>query len=188
MKNLEAAIEALLFIYGESLTLKHLGEILDLNQEVVRAGMDKLELALKADERGLILIRQGEKAQLATKPDFSGYLEKIMKAELRESLTPAATETLSIITYGAPITRSEIDYIRGVNSSFIIRSLLLRGLVDRNLDEKRTNTYVYQASLDFLKFLGVSKVEELPDYQKFFELAKKVKPVQAAPITNPNPV
>ncbi len=130
-----------------------------------------------------MLIRHGQQLQLATKPNFKGLLEKVVKAELHEALTPAGLETLSIITYGGPILRSEIDYIRGVNSSFILRALLLRGLINRNPDPRRGNAYLYGPSFDFLKHLGGASVTELPDYQVFAELAMKVKqPLESVPV------
>ena len=82
-------------------------------------------------------------------------------------MTSAALETISIIAYAGPISRADIEYIRGVNSSFTIRNLLLRGLVERTIDPKRSNAYVYTASFDLIKRLGLSKVEELPDYAKY---------------------
>lgn len=169
-KKLSAELEALLFIYGEPLEIKKLTKILNIKESELQEALLLLETDLNREERGLSLIQDKNKIQLATKPEFAKLLESITKQEFTELLTPAALETLSIVTYAGPITRADIEYIRGVNSSFILRSLLMRGLVEREADLKRSNAYVYKASFDLLRHLGLSKIEDLPDYQKYKEI------------------
>ena len=84
-------------------------------------------------------------------------------------------ETLSIVTYAGPMTRAELEYIRGVNSSFTMRNLLIRGLIERYPDPKRTNVFIYKPSFDLLKHIGISKVEDLPEYEKFQALIAKLR-------------
>ena len=79
-------------------------------------------------------------------------------------------ETLTIISYAGPISRADIEYIRGVNSSFIMRALLMRGLADRSVDSKRSNTYLYSTSFELLRHLGLTKNSDLPDYSKYKDL------------------
>jgi len=114
----------------------------------------------------------GQKVQLATKSEFAPLMEEFIKDEFKEDLTPASLETLSLIAYLGPISRAQIDYYRGVNSSFILRNLLMRGLVERYTDPQRANVYFYQASFDLMKYLGISKMEDLPEYEKFKTMAK----------------
>ena len=76
-------------------------------------------------------------------------------------------ETIAIIAYKGPLTRLDIEYVRGVNSSFIIRNLLMRGLVERVENPKDARSYLYKVSFDFLKHLGVTGIEDLPQYQEF---------------------
>ena len=90
-----------------------------------------------------------------------------MKSEFSEELSRAAIETAAIIAYQGPITRAEIEYVRGVNSSFILRGLLMRGLVERIENPKDARSYLYRISFDFLKHLGLTKIEDLPQYQEF---------------------
>ena len=78
----------------------------------------------------------------------------------------AGLETLSIILYQGPITRSEIDYIRGVNSNFILRNLLVRGLIEKIVSPKDTRSFMYRPTFELLQHIGVSKIENVPDYQK----------------------
>lgn len=174
-ENLTAKLEALLFIYGEPMTYKKIVKMLEIAEKDVKELVSNLKDALNQDSRGLSLVLDAEKAQLVTKPGFGNMLQKIVKEEVSETLTPASLETLSIITYTGPISRAEIEYIRGVNSTFILRNLLIRGLIERSVDPKKSNVYLYNPSLDFLKFIGISKVEDLPEYQKFNDLIKKLR-------------
>jgi segregation and condensation protein B len=171
MSELEAKIEALLFVYGEPLAFKRLAEILGITpaeaEEVVKSLGEKLK-----NESGLKIIFEGGRVQLVTKPEYGSLVEKLVREETREELSPASLETLAIVSYLGPVARSTIEYIRGVNSSFILRSLLIRGLVERMSDSKRTNVYLYKPSFDLLKFFGIGAVEELPEFGKFRELDK----------------
>ena len=95
---------------------------------------------------------------------MSALIEKLTKEELMKDLGKAGLETLSIILYKGPVKRSEIDYIRGVNSSFTLRALSVRGLVEKTVDTKDNRRYIYKPSFELLSFMGVKSIEELPDY------------------------
>lgn len=167
-----AAIEAILFAYGEPMGIKKIAKLLKTEEEEIKKGLDELAKNLEQESRGLKLIFNGNEAQLATKPEFISFLENFIKEEFKENLTPASLETLSLIAYFGPISRVQIDYYRGVNSTFIIRSLLLRGLIDRHPDPQKSNVYLYETSFDLLKYLGVAKAGELPEYEKFRTMNK----------------
>lgn len=166
-QNLIAAIEAILFSYGDSMEVKKISGLLKISEDETKQAIKELQKNLENENRGLKLIFSGEKAQLATKPEFSGFLENFIKEEFKEDLTPATLETLSLIAYFGPVSRAKIDYFRGVNSSFILRNLLIRGLIERASDIEGERGYLYQLSFDCLKHLGISKIEDLPEYQKF---------------------
>lgn len=170
-KNLKAKLEALLFVLAEPIALKKLGELLKVDEETLKNELAALKEDLNDENRGLWITEIGNQVQLTTKPDFSHLLEEVMKGELTEELTPSSLETLSIIAYLGPVTRAMVEYIRGVNSSFIIRSLLLRGLIQR-LEEKKSNAYLYDLSFEFLRRLGLSDKGKLPDYEKYHDLMK----------------
>lgn len=174
-KELTARLEALLFIYGESLAVRKIAGILNISEAETENAIAALDSELKQENRGLFLIRDQEKVQLSTKPTFGGLLDNIVKEEFKESLSPASLETLSIVLYANPISRAEIDFIRGVNSTFILRSLLIRGLVDRESDPERSNVYLYKPSFELLKYLGISKTEDLPEYQRFQALMENMR-------------
>ncbi|MDP2598984.1 MAG: SMC-Scp complex subunit ScpB [Candidatus Liptonbacteria bacterium] len=172
LDNKLAELEALLFIHGEPLPVKKIASILDIKNEEIAELLEGFKQRLEAENRGLTLVMDGEKVQLATKAKFGKILEKFVKDELSEELTPASLETLSAIIYFAPITRSRLEYLRGVNSSFILRSLLLRGLVERFPDPLRQNQYLYRPTFELLKHIGLEKREDMPDFEKFQSLMK----------------
>lgn len=182
MDNLLSKIEAVLFAYGEPISIDRLSKILNITSTELETAIKDFETELAKQERGINLIKNTGKIQLATKPELAGLLEDIIKQEFTEDLTPAALETLSIIAYAGPISRADIEYIRGVNSSFTMRNLLLRGLVERTIDPKRANAYIYTASFDLIKRLGILKVEDLPDYEKYKQMVKNLHEASLNPI------
>jgi segregation and condensation protein B len=190
--SLIARLEALLFVYGELLSIKKAAEVLGVKKEEISEAAKQLSDALATRGSGLTVMVHDDSLQLATRPEHAALLQAVIKAELNESLTPASLETLAIITYAGPIARAEIDYIRGVNSSYTLRALALRGLVDRETDPQRANVYLYRPSADLVRHLGITKLEELPDYQRLRGVAEKIKQPassvnQVTPIAAPAP-
>jgi segregation and condensation protein B len=175
-----ASLEALLFVHGEPLSVKDIARVLEMPEEEARALIGEYGKTLEAEERGLMMLMHGEKVQLATKAKFAQFLAHFVKEELSGDLTPASVETLSLVAYLGPIPRAVIDHHRGVNSAFILRNLALRGLVSRVEDPKNANTFLYEASFELLKHLGIAKKEDLPEYEKFHELFEK-KPATDVP-------
>ncbi|MCP6719794.1 MAG: SMC-Scp complex subunit ScpB [Patescibacteria group bacterium] len=169
-----AELEALLFHYGEPITVKKIAKLLKIKEVECGKLLDGLEQELKQNSaRGLMLLRQETRVQLVTKPDLKNINESLIREEFREELSPASLETLSIIAYLGPIPRLMIDYVRGVNSSFILRGLLMRGLIERETDPKKKNVYEYRVSFNFLGHIGLSKQEELPEYEKYKDILQR---------------
>jgi len=160
-------LEALLFIHGEPLALKKMQAVLEMKQEDAELLLSEFGKKLAEEGRGLALLKDEEKIQLVTKPEFNKVLEGFVKEELSGDLSAASLEALALIAYFGPLSRSRIEYLRGVNSSFILRSLLLRGLVERFPDPARQNAFLYRATFDLLKHLGIKGKEDMPDYEKF---------------------
>ncbi len=173
--NLKAALEALLFIYGEPTKLKKLAQVLHASTEEVEQALSEMKAGFESGDRGLNLVIHDDEAALVTKPELGEILKQVVKEELDAELTPASLETLSIVAYLGPCSRAEIDYIRGVNSSFILRSLMVRGLVEKKSGPGTGNSPLYQASFDFLRHVGVSSAADLPDYGKYHELVDKLR-------------
>ena len=111
----------------------------------------------------MLLMKEGEVA-LGTAPELSGLIEDLQKEELNKELSKASLETLSIVLYKNGASRAEIDYIRGVNSSFTLRALSIRGLVEKITDPKDSRRYIYKPSFELLSYMGIKSVDELPDH------------------------
>jgi segregation and condensation protein B len=162
--QLEQKIEAILFFKGEPVSLKKLGEVLKVSPGEVLDAISNLKSSL--ENRGVALLENNGEFTLGTAPELSDLIENLQKEELNKDLSKAALETLSIALYKNGASRAEIDYIRGVNSSFTLRALSIRGLVEKTTDPKDSRRYIYKPSFDLFSFMGVKSVEELPDFSE----------------------
>ena len=177
MENLDKRIEAILFIHGEPVSLERLVKILAGSKTDMQEALNELDRRLTGT--ALTLVWHKDTVQLATRPAFAKDTQTLIKEEVSSEISRAAAETLAVVAYKGPLARAGIDYIRGVNSSYTLRNLLIRGLIERKTNPKDSRTYIYQVSADFLKFLGLSRIEELPEYADFtkqFEGFLAVKP------------
>lgn len=163
--NLKSAIESILFVQGEPLAISRLVKITGAKKAEIESALR--ELAEEYRERGIRLIENGDEWQFATHPANKAIVERLVTSELSEDLSRASREVLSTIAYKGPMSRAEIEYIRGVNSSFTLRSILIRGLVSREENPSDRRSYLYRISTDFLKYLGLTRPEELPQYEAF---------------------
>ncbi|OGI86088.1 hypothetical protein A3A05_01595 [Candidatus Nomurabacteria bacterium RIFCSPLOWO2_01_FULL_41_12] len=173
MNNLESKIEAILFFKGEPISLKKISEILSSSAKASdgqgKFGQVEIDEAIKKlknnlQGRGIVMLENDGEITLGTAPEHSSLIEHLQKEELNKELSKASLETLSIVLYKNGVSRAEIDYIRGVNSSFTLRALSVRGLVERTVDTKDNRRYIYKPSFELLSFMGVKNAEELPDY------------------------
>ncbi|MBU0723177.1 SMC-Scp complex subunit ScpB [Patescibacteria group bacterium] len=160
-KDLEKYIEAILFHKAEAVKISFLVDILDATKEVVLEAIAKLKIQLEG--RGVVLMQNNDMIMLGTTPQTAVVVEKIIKDELDKDLGKPGLETLSIVLYRKSVKRSEIDYIRGVNSSYILRNMVMRGLVER-INMPHNKSFFYRPTFELLAYLGVSCVEELPNY------------------------
>ena len=160
--KLDSLIEAVLYFKGEPVSKKEILKILEISSETLNEALKILRE--KLTDRGIVLIESDSEVSLGTSPEASEVIEKLRKEDLEKDLGKAGLETLTIVAYKGPIGRNSIDNIRGVNSSFILRNLMIRGLVERVGDPKDQRAYLYKPSLDLLKYLGIEKVEDLPEY------------------------
>ena len=163
--NLEGRIEAVLFSRGGSLKIAELAQILESDMESVRAALRGLYQSLES--RGVTLLEHDDTVMMGTSPDCSDDIRKALAIDLTGELTKAALETLTLVAYRGPLAKSEIDFIRGVNSHFILRNLMVRGLIDRIESPTNKRAYFYQVTLELLAHLGISRVEDLPEYESY---------------------
>ena len=161
--TISAQIEAILFFKGEPVTVRFLASTLKVSEDEVQQGLEALGGALREGNRGIVVMRNGDEVTLGTTPQMGATIEALLKEELVKDLGKAGLETLAIVLYRSPITRTEINYIRGVNSNYILRNLLVRGLIEK-IDNASARSTMYKPTFELLSYMGVSKVEDLPEY------------------------
>ena len=161
--DLETKIEAILFWKGEPVSIDKLIDLLKVSKDEIASAVIALTENLVG--RGIVLlVREGE-ITLGTNPELSDLMEGMQKEELNKDLSKSSLETLSIVLYKNGVSRAEIDYIRGVNSSFILRALSIRGLVEKTIDSRDNRRFIYKPTLELMSFMGIKSPQELPDYE-----------------------
>ncbi len=163
--SLEAKIEALLFVAAGAVSIEQLAIALDQKNEDVQTALDRLE-AYYQQERGICIQRHAGRVQLTTAPQLAKVVEKFLGLEATARLSRAALETLAIVAYKQPITRPGIDYIRGVSSDGVIKSLLSKGLIQEiGRADSPGRPVLFGTTVEFLQYFGLSSIDELPPYE-----------------------
>lgn len=155
------SIHAYLFATAEPTRVKVLAERLAITPDQVRAAITELKSSLQ--DSGVHLVESADEVTLATAPEQHALIETVRKDELSKELSKASAETLSIVSYLPGIRRADIEFIRGVNVSYTIRALLMRGLIEARTDGR---VATYYPTTQFFQSLGISSSEELPEYTK----------------------
>jgi segregation and condensation protein B len=161
MSEAAQQIEALLFSLGRPLSRDELMKHLKLSGEALEAAITELS----NEARGIVVVDDGRELSLRTASAAAGVVERVRKEEYARDIGKAGLEALSAILYRGPLSRSDIDFIRGVNSSQTLRTLTMRGLVRRIPNPKDERQYLYEPTGELLGQLGVRSVRELPDYE-----------------------
>lgn len=173
MTELQQKIEALIFFKNEPVSYEWLSTQLGIDSSEVQSAVATMKDFY--DNRGIVLIATPDEVSLMTASPATELIQSLTKNEKGRELSKQALETLAIILYKGQVTKSEIDYIRGVNSVFILRNLLIRGLVakKKNDDDKRAPYYV--PTTDTLSFLGLQTLQDLPDFERIQNEIQKVE-------------
>lgn len=159
---LDILIEAVLFFKATPQKKVSLLKLFDVSKEDLAHAIEQLRSRLEFG--AMRLVETETELSLATAPELSEFIEAMRKAELKGDIGKAGAETLAIILYKEPVTRAEIDRVRGVNSSFILRNLLMKGLIER---EATGNTFQFRVTPTLLQHLGISQKQELPRFSDF---------------------
>jgi len=162
--SIKDKIESLLFISAKPISAKQLADLIGTPEEEIKKAGEELEKEYKSSKRGVQIIKNGSKYQMVSSPDNAKLVQDFIKDETTGELSRPSLETLTIIAYRGPIAKTDLDHIRGVNCSLILRNLLIRGLIEAKSD-KKGETY-YNVTFDFIRFLGINDISELPDYAK----------------------
>lgn len=167
MENI-AILEGLLFVVGEDgISLSKIKEVMEIDDETLSKLILDLEKTYSDSKRGITLMKYGDKLKLTTKKEHHSFYEKLSLQADESILTQASLETLAIIAYNGPVTRMEVDEIRGINSSHIIRKLVSKNLIE---EVGRADTpgkpRLYAVTDDFLDYFGLKDVSELPQIEE----------------------
>lgn len=167
MLETKGIIEALLFTWGDPLDLKSISTILDLDESIVENLLEEMIQEFNEKERGLRIIRVNDSYQLGTRIEHFDYIKKLNNRN-KKSLSNAAIETLSIIAYKQPVTKSDIDNIRGVKSDRVIETLCEKKLIEElgRLD-RPGRPIIYGTNENFLRYFGLESLDNLPDIDGF---------------------
>ena len=163
--SLQALLESLLFVADEPVQVKHLASVLQTSQEEVSLALDELASEY-AQHRGLRLQFKRQRVQMVTAPESTDAVRRFLGVEQSSRLSPAALETLAIVAYRQPVTRAQVEGVRGVNSDSVIRTLVNRGLVEElGRLEQAGRPIVYGTTFEFLQQFGLSSLGQLPDLE-----------------------
>ncbi len=163
--SLKSQLESLLFVSLKPLAIKELATLTKSKIPQLERALQELEVEYNRGERGLRLIKNNNKYQLTTSGDNADLIKNFLHQETSGELSIPSLEALTIIAYRSPIAKLELEMIRGVNCSLIIRNLLLRGLIEEKFNNTKKENY-YTVSHDFLRFIGLTEVANLPDYEE----------------------
>lgn len=169
--SIKAKIEALLFVSEKPVSAKELAGATGAKVEEVKQILAEMETE-RADS-GIVILNNNDHYMLVSNPAASDMIKDFLNAELREKLSEASLETLAVISYKQPVSRAEIEAIRGVNSQYTLRLLTMRGLIEKAKSASDSRIQLYKTTHEFLQHMGLTNKNQLPDFE---ELTAKVKP------------
>lgn len=183
--NIKSKIESILFTSSKPLSIGKISKFIGCDKSDVKKEITMLMDEYNNRSGGIVIVKNLMQYQMMSSPDNSNAVKEFLKSEVSGELTQPALETLTIIAYRGPISKPEIDQIRGVNCGLILKNLSIRGLIESgsgkkikldNSDIKKdflNDELYYNVTFDFLKFLGVKSVDELPDYDRLNDSTEK---------------
>ncbi len=161
--DVPALIEALLFVAPAPIPIARLAQVLDAGEDVIQAALETLAGRYAGERRGLRVIRRADRVHVTTAPEAAAYIEKFLGLDLSTKLSTAALETLAVIAYRQPLTRGDIEAIRGVNCDGVLKTLLARALVEPvGRLEQPGRPFLYGTTLQFLQYFGLEGLDRLP--------------------------
>ncbi len=180
---LTTTVESILFAAAKPVAFAALRKALGADEAALREAVSDIHRRFNVDSSGIHLLEQEDQLQFVTNPSAAEPVAAFLKAETAGELTRPSLETLTVIAYRGPVTRPELEQIRGVNCALILRNLLVRGLIEEREDTARLQP-VYTVSPDFLRHLGLTSIEDLPQYAELHaneRITQLVQELAAAP-------
>ena len=161
--TLKGRIEAILFVAGEAVSVRDLARALQTEEAEIRGALNALRDEYDFEQRGFLLKRFGDKVQLATRPLYAGDVVRLLQPVQQQSLSQAAMETLAVVAYKQPVTRAEVEQIRGVKCDYSLQSLMMKGLIQEAGRKDTIGRPILYATTDmFLSHFGIQGLEDLP--------------------------
>ena len=160
--SLLSKLESILFVASKPLSVSTLAQSLQKNEVEVEEAIETLKMKYNQPESGIHILSEGKSVQFSTNPENGEVIQVFLKQEIAGELTKAQLETLTVIGYRGPVSRSEVEQIRGINCAVILRNLLMRGLIE---ESNEGLVPLYSLSFEALSHLGIHAVIELPEYE-----------------------
>jgi segregation and condensation protein B len=164
----KSKIESILFVASKPLSVKKIAAVLKISDKEALEVLKSLQQKDNNADSGIAILQNGEEWQMVASADNKEVSEHFLKAEVSGELTRPQLETLTVISYCGPITKPELEQIRGVNCSLILRNLMLRGLIKENEDNAELLP-AYEITMDYLRHLGLNSLAELPNYSQLHQ-------------------
>lgn len=167
-------VEAILFVTGNAVEKREICRAMDIDESELEETLDALESGYDFERRGLRVLRFGAHVQLATRPDYAPYVEKLLQPVQKQSLSQAIMETLAVIAYRQPVTKAEVELIRGVKCDYSVQSLVAKGLIEEvGRKEALGRPILYGTTDAFLRHFCISSLADLPEID-FSKLTSKL--------------
>lgn len=161
--SLKGRIEAILFVAGEAVSLKDMAKALAVGEKELKTALEEIGSEYDYEQRGFMLKRFGDKVQLATRPLYAEDVLRLLQPVQQQSLSQAAMETLAVVAYKQPVTRAEVEQIRGVKCDYSLQSLTAKGLIAEAGRKDTIGRPILYATTDtFLSHFGIATLEDLP--------------------------
>jgi len=180
-EQLARQIEALLFALGEALSRDELAKIFHTDRGAVEKAVGHLQTEAQKNNRGIVVVDDGKIVELRAAPEAAETIERVRKEEYSRDIGRAGMETLATVLYRGPLSRSQVDFIRGVNSTQILRTLAMRGLVRKLPNPRDERSFLYEPTTELLAELGVARANDLPE---FAAIQEKLRALEAATAEN----
>jgi len=167
-EEIKSIVEAVLFAWSDPLSIKELSKVIEVDVKTLEGILKEMMDDFSYNKRGIQIIKMNEYYQLATKSEYYEYIQRLLEPKQNKGLTQAALETLAIIAYRQPITKAEIESIRGVKCDKAISTLLEKEVIEeKGRLEKTGRPILYGTNINFLKTFGLKSLEELPEITEF---------------------
>jgi segregation and condensation protein B len=161
--SLPLLLEGVLFVAAEPVQVARLAQLLGVSQEAIDIALADMSVVYRTQQRGVRLLRKGDRVQLTSAPEAAPYIERFLNLDLTSKLSPAALETLAVIAYKQPLTRGDMEAVRGVNCDGVLRTLLARELIEPvGRLEQPGRPFLYGTAYRFLQYMGLESLEDLP--------------------------